>query len=132
MAPAGTQTNPCMPDTDRDGLWDGTEVMSFEYVDRNANGLWDAFDRAGMDAALDDDGYRPALDNDSDGDLLCDGDITKAANIGCNGNGVAAGANWLDTQTGLVILIGEDVNPWGSLRRRGLERDQSDEPRHRR
>ena len=31
------------------------------------------------------DWLRPALDVDSDGDMLCDGDIKKSGNIGCRG-----------------------------------------------
>jgi hypothetical protein len=136
------ETNACSYDTERDGIWDGTEYASYEAPEYKKAGTfeltapWDTprdimidtdIDRDPITAQPAGDYRRPALDVDSDGDLLCDGDITNAANVGCNGDGkvqpwelvtFAAGGPptlwdrygpWLEKDSGLIILIGEDV-----------------------
>ncbi len=137
------ETNACDPDSDRDTIWDATEYNGYEaplYV-----GPWNTggqlrndtdIDRDPVSALLHPDGDRPALDPDSDGDLLCDGDITSALATGCNQDGVVndcgtdglcPGDNgylsrdegeldFLEDDTGFITLIGEDVSePFGVM-----------------
>jgi len=94
------ETNPCVADSDKDGVSDGVEYKYYEvpfYVSP-----WDT--TAQLVASTNIDGeipaVRPALDIDSDGDTLCDGPATSA---GCKG------------VAGIFPGIGEDVNADGML-----------------
>ncbi|MCP4166261.1 MAG: hypothetical protein GY759_10250 [Chloroflexi bacterium] len=137
------ETNACDPDSDRDTIWDATEYNGYEAPFYSSP--WNTgaqlrndtdIDRDPVTAVLNPDGDRPALDPDSDGDLLCDGDITSALATGCNRDGVVddcgndglcpgdAGylepddneLDFLEDNTGLITLIGEDVSePYGVM-----------------
>ena len=107
------ETNACAADSDADGIWDGTEYISYESPEYNkttpynvvpwntADALRDDtdIDRAPITMVLTGDNIRPALDVDSDGDMLCDGDIAKLGNIGCRGPNNAltdTNGDWID------------------------------------
>ncbi len=100
---SGTQdpneTNPCAADSDMDGVRDDVEYTYYEMPRYTApwNSVTDLVNDTDIDGVG--AGRRPALDEDSDGDNLCDGPATAP---GC----VAAG---------LISFIGEDVNADGML-----------------
>jgi hypothetical protein len=135
VTPIFQETNACAFDSEKDGIWDGTEYASYEApkynnpIPPNTN-PWNStkdlmddtdIDMAPITMAAAKDWLRPALDVDSDGDMLCDGDITNSGNIGCRGpNNTLNDANgdWIDDDSistalgapsGLYWLIGEDV-----------------------
>lgn len=141
VSPIFQETNACAFDSEKDGIWDGTEYASYEAPEYNNpippntnpwNSTKDLMDDTDIDLApitmaAAKDWLRPALDVDSDGDMLCDGDIGKSGNVGCRGpNNALVDTNddWIDDDSisaalgapnGLYWLIGEDiVEPQGT------------------
>lgn len=105
------ETNPCLVDSDFDGVSDGVEYSKFESpLYRRTQPNWNGPGALIADTNIDGDGIRPALDNDSDGDSLCDGDVKNPANqapVGFPANPPNAGCFG---KLGINTLIGEDVN----------------------
>ena len=93
-AATGQETNACVADTDVDGVLDGVEYQYYESffynnpIPPNTN-QWNSANDLRDDTDIDGDDFRPALDPDSDGDLLPDGWIDCANQPGtCTPNGV--------------------------------------------
>jgi hypothetical protein len=135
VSPIFQETNACAADSERDGIWDGTEYAGYEAPEYNNpippntnpwNSTRDLMDDTDIDMApitmaAAKDWLRPALDVDSDGDRLCDGDVANAGNTGCRGPNDRlndANGDWIDDDSinaalgapnGIIWLIGEDI-----------------------
>lgn len=139
-ARATNETSACAADTEKDGVWDSTEYAKYEAPLYNNpippntnpwNGTADIvadtdIDLTPITMAAAPDRLRPAVDVDSDGDMLCDGDITVKGNTGCRGPNDKlndANGDWIDDDSisaangapsGLYWLIGEDLDADGA------------------
>lgn len=94
------ETNPCAKDTDKDGVEDNVEYMYYESPLHKTAAPWNTSFALKTATDIDSDLLRPALDNDSDGDGLCDGDknapgcflvgpINQIIGEDLNGNGMS-------------------------------------------
>ena len=98
------ETNACAADTEGDGVPDGVEYKYYEAVPALQTKPWDNSNLLTQDTDIDKDRLgngqfgRPALDNDSDGDSLCDGPVSSG---GCK------------NKANINQLIGEDLNADG-------------------
>ncbi len=98
------ETNPCNADSDRDGVSDYVEYTYYESPRHTAALAWSTSFALKTATDIDGDLLRPALDPDSDGDSLCDGDVKNPANIGCY-------QQWPT----ILQIIGEDIDGGGTV-----------------